>query len=87
MVEQRYEGEMHALSLDFNHAQLEQILVGADPPLAAFIQAELSKELFPRTIELNGYLSFALRARLGSLQTGANEQFIPLVAQEILAVE
>ena len=30
-------------------------------------------------------MSFAVRARLGSLQTGANEQFIPLVAQEILA--
>jgi hypothetical protein len=84
MVEQRYDGELHALSLDFNHAQLEQILVGADPTLAAFIRAEL-KNPFPRKIELDGYVSVAVRARLGSLQTGANEQFIPLVAQEILA--
>ena len=50
MVEQRYDGELHALSLDFNHAQLEQILVGADPTLAAFIRAEL-KNPFPRTID------------------------------------
>jgi hypothetical protein len=74
MVEQRYDGEWHALSLDFNRAQLEQILVGADPTLAAFIRAEL-KNPFPRTIELDGYVSFAVRARLGPLQTGANEQF------------
>jgi hypothetical protein len=84
MVEHRYEGEMHALSLDFNHTQLEQILVGADPTLAAFIRAEL-KNPFPRTIELDGYVRFAVRARLGSLQMGTHEQFIPLVAQEIFA--
>jgi hypothetical protein len=40
MVEQRYDGELYALSLDFNHAQLEQILVGADPTLAAFIRTQ-----------------------------------------------
>ena len=34
MVELRYDGELHALSLDFNHPQLEQILVGADPTLS-----------------------------------------------------
>jgi hypothetical protein len=28
---------------------------------------------------------FAVRARLGSLETGAHEQFVPLVAQEILS--
>ena len=87
MVEQRYEGEIHALSLDFNHAQLEQVLVGAEPSLAAFIRGELSKDpTSPRTIELDGYVSFAVRARLGALQTGAKEEFIPLVAHEILRV-
>jgi hypothetical protein len=78
---------MHALSLDFNHAQLEQILVGAEPALTAFVRAELSKDpASPRTIELDGYVSFAVRARLGCLQTGTYEQFIPLVAKEILYV-
>jgi hypothetical protein len=35
---------------------------------------------------LDGYVTFAVRARLGALQTGAKEQFIPLVAREILRV-
>jgi hypothetical protein len=84
MVEQRYEGEGHALSLDFNHAQLEEILA-ADPKYAAVILNELSQDpTTVREIELDGYVPFAVRARLGLLQTGAHEQFIPLVAQEIL---
>jgi len=88
MVETRYDGQTHALSLDFNHSQLERILVGADPCLAAFVRAELSKDAkSPRTIELDGYVSFTVRARLGSLETGStNEQFVPLIAQEILDV-
>jgi hypothetical protein len=86
MVEQRYEGEMHALSLDFSQAQLEKILAGADPQVEASVRAELSKDpISARTIELDGFVSFAARARLGRLEIGStNEQFVPLVAQEIL---
>jgi hypothetical protein len=87
VVDNRYDGEMHALSLDFNHVQLEQILLGSDPSLTAFIRAELSKDpVSPREIELDEYMSFGVRARLGPLQQGANEQFVPLVAQEIFHV-
>jgi hypothetical protein len=85
MVENRYDGEMHALSLDFNHAQLEEILVSADPKTAAVVRNELSQDSRSvREIEFDEYVPFAVRARLGSLQTGAHEQFVPLVAQEIL---
>jgi hypothetical protein len=86
MVEQRYGGEMHALSLDFNQAQLEIILAGADPQVAVFVRAELSKDpISSRTIELDGFVNFGVRARLGCLETGTkNDQFVPLVAQEIL---
>jgi hypothetical protein len=44
MVELRYDGEVHALSLDFNHAQLEEILARADPKIAVIIRNELSRD-------------------------------------------
>jgi hypothetical protein len=86
MVEKRYDGETHALSLDFNGAQLEKILAGAEPDVTAFVRAELSKDpISSRTIELDPFVSFAVRARMGRLETAStNEQFVPLVAQEIL---
>ncbi len=84
MVEKPYGGEMHALSLDFNHTQLEQILANADHDIAASLRAELARDpSSPRSIDFDGYVEFGVRARLGQLQTVAKEQFVPLVAQEI----
>ena len=85
MFEKGYEGELYALSLNFNHAQLEQILAKADPRLAAFVRTEISHDpASPRSIDFEGHIVFGVRARLGPLQTAAKEQFVPLVAQEIL---
>ena len=83
MVEIPYGGINHALSLDFSRAQLEQILIRCDYALRAYILQELRNET-PRTIDLPGEVSFGVRARLGSVQTVQKEQFVPLVAQEIL---
>jgi hypothetical protein len=84
-VEMPYEGEMHALSLDFNQAQLKNILARADPSVNAFVWTELARDPYSaRSIDLDGHVSFAVRSRLGVLQTVAQEEFIPLVAQEIL---
>jgi hypothetical protein len=72
-------------SLDFNHAQLEQILAKADLHLAAFVRTEIAHDpASPRSIDFEGHVMFGVRARLGQLQTVAKEQFVPLVAQEIL---
>jgi hypothetical protein len=85
MVEIQFQGEQHALSLDFNHSLMEKILAKAEPRLAAFVRAELSRDpLSPRAIDLDRHVTFGVRARLGGLQTVAKEQFVPLVAQEIL---
>jgi hypothetical protein len=85
MVEIPYQGEPHALSLDFNHQQLNQVLSKATPQLRAFITAELAADPdSPRTIEFDGEISFGVRARLGRLQKVHKESFVPLVAQEIL---
>jgi hypothetical protein len=85
MVQMPLGGEMHALSLDFNQEQLVRILAKAAPPLAAFIRAELTRDpSTPRNIDFEGYIAFGVRARLGPIQTAAKEQYVPLIAQEIL---
>jgi hypothetical protein len=85
MVQVPFAGEMHALSLDFNHEQLVQILAKAAPPLAQFIRAELGRDpSTPRNIDFQGFIAFGVRARLGSIQTTSKEQFVPLIAQQIL---
>lgn len=85
MVELPIAGEMHALSLDFNQKQLEQILSKAPAPVAAFISNELSGDpSTPRTIDFEGEAVFGVRTRLGQLQQVQRESFVPLVAQEIL---
>jgi hypothetical protein len=84
-VEKGLEGELYALSLDFNHAQLERILAKAGPLIATLVRTEISRDpASPRSIDFEGHVAFGVRARLGQLQTVAKEQFVPLVAQEIL---
>lgn len=85
MVELPYGGEVCALSLDFNGHQLNDILSRATARVATFIRAELARDpASPRTIDLDGEVPFGVRARLGQLQEGARETFVPLVCQEIL---
>lgn len=88
MVEVPLDGELHALSLDFNQNQLEQILSKASPHIASFIHKELSREpSTPRMIDFEGEIIFGVRARLGQLQQGQYESFVPLVAQEIMNID
>jgi hypothetical protein len=69
MVHVPCEGEVCALSLDFNQRQLEQILSKASPEISAFIRSEISRDpSSPRTIDFEGEVAFAVRARLGQLQ-------------------
>ena len=84
MVHLPCESEICALSLDFNQRQLEQILSKASPELSAFVLSEISRDSSPRTIDFEGEVAFAVRARLGQPQTAQRESFVPLVAQEIL---
>ncbi len=79
-------GELHALSLDFNQEQLEQILSKAPPQIAVYLRQEISRNpVTPRRIDFEGEVVFGVRARLGELQAAQRESFIPLVAQEILS--
>jgi non-ribosomal peptide synthetase component F len=85
MVVQDWAGIPHALSLDFNEHQLQQILTKGPPALSELIRAELSRDsVTPRAIEFEGFIEFGVRARLGPVQTVSHEQFAPLIAEEIL---
>jgi len=84
MVDMPLAGELHALSLDFNQQQLDDILAKAPPRIAAAIRTEISKDPYrQRTIDFEGEVVFGVRARLGSLQKVESEQFVPLIAMEI----
>jgi len=85
MVDIPFAGELHALSLDFNQKQLDQILSKASPQIASFIRKELTRDpSTPRTLDFEGEVVFGVRARIGELQKVQRESFVPLVAQEII---
>src|SRR5690242_21523066 len=64
-VEKPIAGELHALSLDFDQKQLEQILNYAPSHIAAYLRQEISRDpVTPRTIELEDEVVFGVRARL-----------------------
>jgi hypothetical protein len=84
VVDTPCDGVLHALSLDFNLYQLERILSKADPRSGALLSAELSRDpMSPRSIDLDRPLVFGVRARLGRLQKVEQEEFVPLIVQEI----
>ena len=84
-VEIPYAGELHALSLDFDQRQLDQILAKASPALSTLIRLELGLDpVSPRTIDFEGEIVFTVRARLGGIQKAQREMFVPLIVQEIL---
>jgi hypothetical protein len=84
MVEKPYAGELCALSLDFNQKQLKQIVSNASHQITSFILNELTRDpSTPRTIDFKGEIVFGVRARLGQIQKGQYESFVPLEAQEI----
>jgi len=85
MVEMPYQGELHALSLDFDQQQLERILSAASPKVRSLIQTELEADpISQRNIDIDEFVTFAVRARLGKVQKVERETFVPLVAQAIL---
>jgi len=84
MVEYPYEGQLHALSLDFNLDQLKKILLNAPQSVKETISRKLQVDpITPRTIDFEGSVSFRVKARLGEIQANEKESFVPLVALEI----
>jgi hypothetical protein len=85
MLDRLYDGEWYALSLDFNQRQLETILSHAAPTVAQCVRRELSRDpSSPRSLDFDQEVRFGVRARLGPLQRGQTEDFVPLVCQEVM---
>lgn len=84
MVEMPYKGKVFALSLDFKQVLLEEILRRATSAVAQDIRNGIRTAPIGSTIDFEGHVAFGVRARLGTIQSVQKEQFIPLVAHEIL---
>ena len=79
------DGMDHSVSLDFDTTVLDAIL-----DLCPSIKREVDEWLAipppsASTLELSRPVQFGLAAKLGTLQKGAYEEFVPLVAQSVFA--
>lgn len=84
-VDKPYDGVLHALSLDFDRDQLEQILSKMNSRITLRFWKEISRNsVSPRSIDLEENVIFSVRARLGEIQKATKEEFVPLIAYEIL---
>jgi len=84
MVDMPFDGELYALSLDFNQGHLDRILAKAPAHIADFIRQEILLDpTTPRTLDFEGEVIFGVRARLGQLQSNESERFVPLIAETI----
>jgi hypothetical protein len=84
MTEIQFDGQLYALSLDFNKTILKDILYKAPKNISNILKNEISKDPNTlRTIDFEGEVVFGVRARLGELQRAQNESFVPFVAQDI----
>ncbi|MDQ3398023.1 MAG: hypothetical protein M3511_09685 [Deinococcota bacterium] len=82
-----FDGEPHAVSLDFGVKILEAIRVLCSDEIAQFIAGQLSANSFEGyTIELPEPVALAVTARLGKMQTAEKEQYVPLVVQSVSKV-
>ena len=83
MVEMPYNGELHALSLDFDESQLYTILGQSNSKSVQYIKNELFSDPYtPRTIDFIEPIVFDVVAKLGTLQSNNKESFVPLVLIE-----
>lgn len=82
-----FDGEPHAVSLDFGVEALKAIHALCPDEIAQFIADELSENSFEGyTIELPEPVTLAVTARLGELQTAEKEQYVPLIVQSVSKV-
>lgn len=85
-VEVPLDGATHALSLDFDVDKLEEILVLCSPATTQLVLDWVKGLRQAATLDLPEPVCIGVNARLGQLETGAAEQYVPLVAERIYAV-
>ena len=84
-VEQDYADERHLLSVDFTAEQLQAVLARAPADVQRTITRELTRDSETvRTFDLPSGIHCGIAATHGELLHGADEDYAPLVIQEIL---
>lgn len=84
VVNSPWGGELYAMSLDFNQEHLDAILSKAPPHINSIIRSELTRDpSSPRSIDFEGKVMLQVTARLGEIQKGPYETFVPFIAEEI----
>lgn len=79
-----FQGERHAVSLDFDAEQLAQILAKASSTLRKWIEQQICRDpISPRRIDLPETIHCGIKARLGEEQHGQFESFVPLVIESV----
>jgi hypothetical protein len=79
-----FDGEPHAVSLDFDGEILQVIKQLCPPKTARLIENELQNRFTQgHTLMLPRPLALAVTARLGEVQSAQFEDFLPLVVQSV----
>lgn len=81
------DGVDHSLSLDFDSETLETILTLC-PSIRSEVEEWLSREPAPTDpLQLSAPVRFGVTAKIGTLQRGQGEDFVPLVIQDVFACQ
>ena len=84
MVEIPYDNQVYAVSIDFNHEQLQDMLKCASKNALQQITEELDSDMFTqRTIDIEEPFMINITISLGKLQRNQHEEFVPFIVKSV----
>ena len=84
MVEIPYDNQVYAVSIDFNHEQLQDMLKYASKNALQQITEELDSDMFTqRTIDIEEPFMIDITISLGKLQRNQHEEFVPFIVKSV----
>jgi hypothetical protein len=84
MVEIPYDNQMYAVSIDFNHEQLQDMLKYASKNALQQITENLDSDMFTqRTIDIEEPFMIDITISLGKLQRNQYEEFVPFIVKSV----
>ncbi len=79
-----YKGIPHALSADFDLEIMNELLLIIPPEMKEIIESTIGKPaFFGNTIDFKETKYIRIATKLGNLQISSNENYMPLIIQEI----
>lgn len=84
MVEIPYDNQVYAVSIDFNHEQVQDMLKYASKNALQQITEELDSDMFTqRTIDIEEPFMINITISLGKLQRNQHEEFVPFIVKSV----